>query len=275
MTTVTYLPSRNGENNTGRTSDSLTADAAPRGTPTVAFSVKRKLILFDIDGTILDSGGGVGLRALQDGFAEAFPSEAESLPFPELELGGATDRGLASFVFDFFGLPHTTENEERFFASYVSHLEPALVEAARSDRLRKLPGISPLVDHLSDSRHEIGLLTGNIRRGAELKLAAIGFDFAEFRVGAFGDDHADRNRLGPIAIDRAGKEFGTVFDAEDEVIIIGDTLKDISCARACGAKVIAVATGSCDSVSLENARPDYLFQDLSDFEEVITEAGLD
>lgn len=236
--------------------------------------MKRKLILFDIDGTILDSGGGVGLGALQDGFADAFPSEAASRPFPELELGGATDRGLASFVFESYGLAHTPENEARFFGCYVSRLEPALTEAVRSDRLRRLPGISRLVNHLSGSRHEVGLLTGNIRRGAELKLSAIGFEFSQFRVGAFGDDHSDRNRLGPIAIDRARAEFGTAFQAGDEVIIIGDTIRDIACARACGARVVAVATGSCDFEVLESARPDYLFRDLSDFEEVIGATGL-
>lgn len=215
------------------------------------------------------------MRALQDGFADAFPTESKSRPFPGLELGGATDRGLASFVFESYGLAHTPENESHFFHCYVARLEPALAAAARGDRLRRLPGISRLVNHLSESRHEMGLLTGNIRRGAELKLSAIGFEFGEFRVGAFGDDHSDRNQLGPIAIDRAREEFGGVFEAGDDVIIIGDTVKDIACARACGARVIAVATGSCDFEVLESARPDYLFRDLSDFEEVVGAAELD
>jgi phosphoglycolate phosphatase-like HAD superfamily hydrolase len=128
---------------------------------------------------------------------------------------------------------------------------------------RVLPGIIELLEALH--RREdcvLGLLTGNIEKGAELKLSHYGvWDFFEF--GAFADDHVDRNKLGPVAHSRAVEKHGTSFEAED-VLVIGDTPRDIDCARAAGFVAVAIATGSYAKDELAAHKPDLLFEDLSD-----------
>jgi phosphoglycolate phosphatase-like HAD superfamily hydrolase len=114
----------------------------------------------------------------------------------------------------------------------------------------------------------LGLLTGNLARGAELKLSHYGvWDFFEF--GAFADDHVDRNKLGPVAHARAVEKHGISFDAR-EVYVLGDTPRDIDCARAAGFVAVAIATGSYTKEQLAEHRPDFLFEDLSDTKGVLS-----
>jgi phosphoglycolate phosphatase-like HAD superfamily hydrolase len=126
-----------------------------------------------------------------------------------------------------------------------------------------LPGIIELLDALHGREDcVLGLLTGNIEKGAELKLSHYGvWDFFEF--GAFADDHVDRNKLGPVAHSRAVEKHGISFEAED-VFVLGDTPRDIDCARAAGFVAVAIATGSCGQDELAAHQPDFLFEDLSD-----------
>jgi phosphoglycolate phosphatase-like HAD superfamily hydrolase len=113
----------------------------------------------------------------------------------------------------------------------------------------------------------LGLLTGNIERGAQLKLSHYGvWDFFEF--GAFADDHVDRNKLGPVAQSRAVEKHGISFDARD-VYVLGDTPRDIDCARAAGFVAVAIATGSYGTDELAAHKPDFLFGDLSDTQGVL------
>jgi phosphoglycolate phosphatase-like HAD superfamily hydrolase len=114
-------------------------------------------------------------------------------------------------------------------------------------------------------RHQdfvLALLTGNTEAGARIKLQSYGLD-SYFPLGAYGSDHHDRNALGPIAIDRAEKAMGRPYPAT-KALVIGDTEKDIACAHACGAKVVAVATGAAPLERLEAQAPDGILDDLSD-----------
>ena len=126
-----------------------------------------------------------------------------------------------------------------------------------------MPGLPSLIHRLRDETdHTLALLTGNIARGAWIKIEHFGFE-GIFGFGAFGDDHHDRNQLGPIAVQRALDHSGSHFAAED-VIVIGDTPKDIACARACDAMAVAVATGRFSAPELQDHKPDVLFDDFTD-----------
>jgi len=223
--------------------------------------IPRKLFLFDIDGTLLDTGG-AGLVSLRDGFHAAFPEHRER-PFPPLELGGATDGGVAMHLFEHFGLPDTTEHRESFFGHYTVKLAGHLASFAEQGRGRLLPGVENLLATFEEhGHHRLAVLTGNLREGASIKLRHFRID-RHFSTGAFGDDHHDRNELGPIARRRARETFGEDF-APADIAVIGDTLRDIACARAFGAKAVVVATGATSREQLAAAAPDLLLDDFSD-----------
>jgi phosphoglycolate phosphatase-like HAD superfamily hydrolase len=117
---------------------------------------------------------------------------------------------------------------------------------------RVLPGVVELLDDLSRSAGiTVGLLTGNIAGGAAAKMRHFGLD-RHFSVGAYGCDHADRNLLGPVALERAAGHAGRSFSPA-ETVVIGDTPKDIACARAMGAPCLAVATGRFSVDELRDA----------------------
>ncbi len=208
--------------------------------------------------------GGAGISAFERGFGDAFPEAYASQPFPQLELGGATDGGLVDGLFAAYGLDHTAEASDRFYTRYLARLDAGL---AASDG-RGLPGVAELVTAVKDAGHHLGLLTGNVEAAAHLKLKHYGYQVADFPIGAFGDDFSDRNRLGPVAMERAALEYDRTFSPE-EVYVLGDTLKDIACARACGAQAVAVATGACRFEVLAEAHPDYLFRDFTDTSAVL------
>lgn len=166
-----------------------------------------------------------------------------------------------------FGIEPSPEARERFFHFYAEDLSFALLKRGPTPG-RVLPGVIPLLDALSkNDRYEVALLTGNTMRGAFIKLERYEIDH-HFRTGGFGDDHADRNRLGPIALTRTREVHGEVFTAEN-TLVIGDTLKDIDCARAFGAKVLAVSTGAVRPEILEAAAADAFLPDLAKSEEVL------
>jgi phosphoglycolate phosphatase-like HAD superfamily hydrolase len=131
--------------------------------------------------------------------------------------------------------------------------------------MRVLPGARELVDALRDRADVcVGLLTGNVREGAELKLGAVDL-WQKFRLGAYGDDHWDRYRLPAIAVARAREELGIDFVGQ-QVVIIGDTIHDVRCGQSIGVRTIAVGTGfGIDEGELLASNPDYFFKDLSDW----------
>lgn len=227
---------------------------------------KSSLLLFDIDGTILTSGG-AGETALRQGFHDAFGLE-ENLA--QIDISGRTDSSIARQVLAKHGIEATQENIGRFFSGYLRSL--AIQLPLKSGRL--LPGIQNLLQTLSTIPSVcLGLLTGNLQQGARLKLQHYGVQHL-FELGAFADDHHDRNQLGPFALERAVQIHKTRFNP-DSIFVIGDTPHDIACARALGANAVAVATGSFSVQELEIHNPDSLFADLSNFPAVMRALGQD
>lgn len=220
----------------------------------------RKLLLFDIDGTLITSGG-AGERSLREAVRERFNVEED---LSGITIAGATDALIARLILEKHGLPVTTENTTALLDAYVHLLKGRM--ALHDGRL--LPGIVALLDKLRERDDcVLALLTGNLVRGAEIKLTHYGvWDYFEF--GAFADDHHDRNELGKFAQTRAFEKRGEQFAPED-IYILGDTPRDIECGRAIGAKTVAIATGNYSLAELAEHRPDFLFEDLSDSEAVI------
>ena len=194
-----------------------------------------ELCLFDIDGTLVDTGG-AGMRALQETAERLFGAEG-----PELDLAGSTDSGIVMDMHEHFGVDGSEDQVERFYTAYLERLEWNLAHGGFDGRV--LPGVVALLESLAgDESVAVGLLTGNIAGGASAKMRHFGLDH-HFPFGAFGDDHHDRNELGPVALERASGHAGREFSAEG-TLVIGDTPKDIRCAKAMGARCLAVATGS-------------------------------
>ena len=218
---------------------------------------KTTLLLWDIDGTLIASGG-AGMRALQTALHRVF-AIAGSLA--DIDFAGRTDRWIMREVFRKFSLAATEENFSRFFDGYVAALPAELA----NPQARVLPGVRELLrTAAAHGAVAQGLLTGNVRRGAQVKLAHHGL-WEHFAFGAFGDDSEFRNDLGPHALRRAREHHGAEF-APANVWIIGDTPHDIACARAAGVRVVAVATGGSTADELRMHAPDAVLADLSDTE---------
>jgi phosphoglycolate phosphatase len=199
------------------------------------------LYLFDIDGTLVDTGG-AGMAALRQATREVFGGEG-----PALDLAGATDLAIVASIHSHFGVDPCPRRFDAYFAIYQKHLDHNLASGAYPGRA--IEGALVLVEHLAArGGATLGLLTGNTAAGAASKVRHFGFAH-HFAFGAYGSDHADRNRLGPIALERANQHAGRSFTPE-ETWIIGDTPKDIACAHAIGAKCLAVATGSFSTARL-------------------------
>jgi phosphoglycolate phosphatase len=209
----------------------------------------RRLVLFDIDGTLLHSHG-AGRRALLAAMADLLP-EPERLR--GVRFDGKTDPQIVIELLAAAGVeqPDDRARVEQVLDRYVSHLER---ELARPDhRTEVLPGVPALLDRLeADAAATLGLLTGNVQPGARLKLASADIDPGRFPVGAFGSDHADRAELPAIAAHRARSLCGHAPRGAD-LVIVGDTPADVTCGLALGARAIGVATGSYSSAELREA----------------------
>ncbi|MES2568584.1 MAG: HAD hydrolase-like protein [Verrucomicrobiota bacterium] len=226
--------------------------------------MKARLLLFDIDGTLITSGG-AGELALRAGLRERFGIDDD---LDGIEIAGRTDSGIARKVLEKHGIAQTAENLTAFLDSYLHHLALLLPRSPG----RVLPGILPLLETLKARTDVVlGLLTGNLSRGAELKLGHYGI-WHYFEFGAFADDHHDRNALGRFACERATHRHGCLF-APESVYVLGDTPHDIACARAINARAIAVATGSFSQSQLMACAPDWVFEDLSDLGGVLATLG--
>src|SRR5438132_12663321 len=229
-------------------------------------AIARRLLLFDIDGTLIHSGG-AGVQALISAFRERFGITDD---LRGIEIAGMTDSGIVASILKKYNIPATTENVSAFLDSYVHFLSLELPR--REGKL--LPGVLELLEKLKTRKHVVlALLTGNVSRGAQLKLGHYGvWHFFEF--GAFADDHHDRNELGAFARDRAKEKHGREFSSE-EIDVIGDTPRDIACGKALGARTIAVATGTWSREKLAQHDPDFLIDDLSDVDRLINTLGLE
>lgn len=214
-----------------------------------------RLVLFDIDGTLVRTGG-AGVAA----FGRAFESEfGHRDATRKVKSSGRTDLSLVRELFSLHQIEATPQNFARFFSAYVVWLEKLMHECTGGI----CPGVPELYRAL-EAREQapmIGLLTGNIRRGAEIKLRRYQL-WEKFPFGAFGDDHEERPKIAAIAQERAGQRLGRPLRGE-EILVIGDTPLDIDCARAIGAKVLAVATGSFSVRQLQEHGPDWAVENLT------------
>lgn len=215
----------------------------------------KKLILWDIDGTLITSGG-AGERALIAALKAGFGLDG-SLSW--LEYSGRTDAWIAHEVLRHYGLPETPENIQHYLESYLQ----ALAAAMPNPRARLHAGILALLEtlhHRTDLAQ--GLLTGNLQRGARIKLEQFSV-WHYFEFGAFADDSPRRNDLGPHALRRAREHHGIDFPP-GHVFIIGDTPWDIECGKVIGANTIAVATGGFSVEQLRAHTPTAVFADFND-----------
>jgi len=220
---------------------------------------EKRLLLWDIDGTLINTGA-AGQHALVRATIQRFGGDGD---LKGVEIAGRTDTAIAHQILEKYGEPVMDESVRSFLDLYLDLL---VEELPRRDG-RVLPGVRELVETSSRQEHtRLGLLTGNLRRGAQLKLEYYKL-WEFFPFGAFSDDHHDRNALGPCALGRAVTETTISFSPE-QVDVIGDTGHDIACGKAFGARTIAVATGSWSRERLAEYEPDFLFDDLANVDEV-------
>lgn len=223
------------------------------------------LFLFDIDGTLLASGG-AGIHALGKAVEDLFGVS----DLGGIDIAGRTDSSIAIQIMNRFGRPVTPQTITQFHDCYLTHLSHFLPRIEG----RLLPGVVRLLDRLR-VRNDcvLALLTGNLERGAQLKLTHYGL-WHYFEFGAYADDSADRNELGPFALARAKAKHQKEFHPQ-HTFVLGDTPHDVSCARAIGAKAIAIATGRHTRAELAACEPDFLFDDLDDVVGFLKAIGLD
>ena len=207
---------------------------------------KKLTVLWDIDGTLMLTDG-AGIHALRVTVQRLFGVTE----YPELEYHGRTDFAIVQDLFARLDLPF-----DRHFHDFRRHYHVQLAESLRTNRGSLLPGVPELLQEMrGDARFSLGLLTGNSREAAGLKLAA--YDVAHyFDYGGYGDHHLRRDDVARDARQAALASLGPDFQPE-QVVVIGDTPADISCARAIGARVVAVATGSTPLEDLKVHRPDF------------------
>jgi len=218
-----------------------------------------KLVLFDIDGTILWSDG-AGRRAMQRALTAAFGSSGDE----RYRYDGKTDRQIVRDLMRAEGHADALIDSrmETLLAEYVAGLHDELRSGVT--QVQRFDGVMELLEAL-EAREDrrIGLLTGNIEDGAHAKLRAVGIDPSRFVASAFGSDHEVRGELPAVAQRRARETLG-LHVGGDAIVIIGDTPADIDCTRAIGARAIAVATGRYSVEELAAHGPVAVFPDLTD-----------
>jgi phosphoglycolate phosphatase len=234
----------------------------PRSTPRASWSTR--LVLFDIDGTLLLSDG-AGRRAIHRALIEIFGDTGPA----DHRFDGKTDPQIVRELMRTVGHEdaHIDEHMEDLFARYVAFLREELQDPEH--HAAALPGVPELLDALAQREDvTLGLLTGNLVDGAWAKLEAVGIDPALFRVGAYGTDHELRPRLPEIAQQRARDLLGIEVPGS-RVVIIGDTPADVECGRGIGARAIGVATGRYSADELMAHGAVAVFESLADTKAVI------
>lgn len=224
----------------------------------------RRLVLFDIDGTLLFGG-----PLWKECFIKAFNQHLPGVEFPKVSFSGKTDLQICREIMASCGFDQN-KIEEHMIQIGRTYVEFAKKEApCRAHEVQVLPGVRPLLDELSRSSDVLlGLLTGNVRAGAFAKLSCVSLSHY-FKIGVFGDDHWDRYKLPQLAVERVHETFGIKFSGK-QIVIIGDTVHDVNCGKSIGARSIAVGTGR--NIPMEDLlaqNPDFYFKDLSQTFEVI------
>lgn len=210
-------------------------------------------VLWDIDGTLMLTGG-AGITAMRLTLQRLLGVT----DYPELEYHGRTDMAIVRDLFSKLDLPF-----EKHFRAFRQLYHVQLASCLKESRGGLLPGVPDLLRlMLEDQRCALGLLTGNAREAAQLKLAAYGVEHF-FEFGGYGDHHLDRDDVAREAQAAAAGKLGPEFHP-GRVVVIGDTPADVRCGRAIGARVVAVATGGCSLERLAESKPDFLVSSLTE-----------
>ncbi len=221
-----------------------------------------KLLLWDIDGTLVLTGG-AGMRAMNRAFSDLFDVKDA---LKGVNMAGRTDTSIIQDAIEKFDIPYT----EQIFQQYKELYYRYITEEIESDHPDKtvMTGVNELLDKL-DKREDVvlALLTGNWEKSGRIKLAHFDLD-RYFVFGAFADDSGIRNDLYPFAVKRFQERYGFAPDKK-QTFIIGDTPADINCAKPHGVVSVGVAAAHYDRHELLRYEPDYIFDDLSDLDEVI------
>jgi phosphoglycolate phosphatase-like HAD superfamily hydrolase len=222
----------------------------------------KTLLLWDIDGTLTHSTG-AGERALRTALRDAHGIDDDLNWLP---LSGRTDVWIGRQILEHHHLPSQDEKVRQLLDFYLRALPAEL----NTPKAHVLPGIREALTAISNIRDVTqGLLTGNLAKGADIKLNHFGIRHF-FAFGAFADDSAHRNDLGPFAIKRAAAHHGMPFD-KTRVVIIGDTPHDIACGQAIKALTFGVATGKFSEQQLREAGADVVFSNLADTKRFLAE----
>ena len=223
--------------------------------------MRPRLVLFDIDQTLLYSGG-AGLRALTRAFEEL---TGVSNGFRTVTYAGKTDPQIVREALSLHNLPSDDPAVERVIKRYLRYFPQEMAESHAELK----PGVPRILDLIQSSDGlSLGVLTGNVEPGARIKLGRFNLN-PYFTIGAFGSDCEDRNRLLPVAVERLKRGTGVTVRLED-CVIVGDTPLDVRCAHVYGARCIAVATGQYSAQELEEAGADLVLPDLSDGERAVS-----
>jgi phosphoglycolate phosphatase-like HAD superfamily hydrolase len=211
-----------------------------------------RAVLFDIDGTILVTGGAGG-AAWQRAFEEQYGVEANVAEHTD---AGMTDPEIAAIVFrEAVGREGSPEERSRAIGCYLKHLPDAVAE---SSGYRVMPGIEHLLDRLIDAGALLGLVTGNIEAAAHIKLSRAALN-RFFSFGGYGSDSADRTEVTEAALRRAGLVSGGGL-GDGGCISVGDTPRDVAAGHGAGIRVVGVATGSYSVDQLEEAGADWALE---------------
>lgn len=219
-----------------------------------------KAYFFDIDGTLLNSSG-AGRKAIEKTFSESFSIEKVK---KTRDYAGRTDMGILNEIFNLHSVPLNPINVEQFYCEYAKNLEYFL----QKNKGFLLTGVKETLQQVNGfSNTLVSVLTGNCKQGAFLKLKFNDI-FKEFNLtkAVFGDSYNDRNKLASKALENTKEYF---FDSKvkaNQILIVGDTPHDVACAKSIGAKSLAVCSGFSSKKELENSNPDYLVDDLSQFD---------
>lgn len=218
-----------------------------------------RTFLFDIDGTLLRTGG-AGLHAIRTAMKDLFGVET----LAHVEVRGRTDRGILRDIFAAHEIVDSQSNWENFQRVYLQYLPTSLSELPGY----LLPGVESTLATLSQTNESaLGLLTGNSRRAAKIKLAHFAVDHL-FSFGGFGDHSTCRNEVAREALVSAEQHLEERLD-KNQIWVIGDTPADITCGRVINARTVGVLTGGYDREAMQAAAPDFLLDDLQDFPRLI------
>ena len=221
----------------------------------------RRLLLFDIDGTLVR--GGPAKEAFEEALKAVYGTAGR---INGHDFSGKTDPQIARELLEGAGFSPEEINDgfPRLWEGYLSRMAQGL----RTRPMELIPGARETVDHLRDMADvALGLLTGNIVEGARLKLGSVGLA-DHFPVGGFGSDSEIRDHLPAFALRRARENWGVTFPPQ-EVVVVGDTPRDVACGRFGGTRTVGVATGRFDMASLEEAGADHVLPHMGDLRETL------